>query len=98
MNEHDWLDDALAAYATGEPGHALRERIIAAAPRERRTGRLERWLTAAALGVGLATSCAAGVAAGFSLAPHSVTRMFAPPAASPDYSSLADPADDPANG
>ena len=98
MNEHDWLDDALGAYATAEPSHALRTRILAAAPRERRAWRLERWLTAAALGLGLATSCAAGVAAGFSLAPHSVTRMFAPPPASPDFSSLADPADDPANG
>jgi hypothetical protein len=98
MNNDDWLGDALGAYATCEPSHDLRARIVAAAPRERRAGRLERWLAAAALGVGLATSCAAGVAAGFSLAPHSVTRMFVPASASPDVSSLADPADDPADG
>ena len=92
------LDAALAAYATVEPSHALRERIVTSAPRERRAGRVARWMAGAGLGLGLAASCAAGVVAGLSLAPHSVTSLFSPAAAGPDLSSLADPADDAANG
>jgi hypothetical protein len=93
------LDETLASYAASEPRYELRERIIAAAPRQRAVGRTLRWLAGAGLGLGLAVSCAAGVATGFSFAPQSVTHMFAqPPSGGPDVSSLADPADDPADG
>jgi len=95
----DPLDHLLAAYAAAEPGAELRARIIAAAPRQRTIGRAWRWLAGAALGVGLAGSCAAGVAAGVSLAPAGVAHLIgAPPAGVDDVSSLADPASDAADG
>ncbi|HEX3408265.1 MAG TPA: hypothetical protein VHS81_13590 [Caulobacteraceae bacterium] len=93
------LDALLGAYRITDPGAKLRARIIAAAPRQRAIGRAWRWLGAAGLGAVLAGSCAAGVAAGLTLAPASLTRLIsghtAPTAA---ISSLADPADDPAIG
>jgi hypothetical protein len=92
------LDAALAEYAAAEARHGLRQRIIEAAPRERTLARARRWLAAAGLGLGLAAACAAGVAAGFSFAPHSVTRMFSAPRGGDDASPLADPFDDAANG
>jgi hypothetical protein len=100
MND-DHLDDLLAAYVTAEPGADLRGRIIAGAPRQRTLGRAWRWLAGAALGVGLAGSCAAGVAAGFTLAPAGVTHLIGAPAGGTDAeatSSLADPAGDAADG
>ena len=94
------LEALLAAYAVGEPSAALRQVIIAAAPRERAVGRVLRWAGAAALGTALVASCAAGVAAGLTLAPASLARAISghPPVAAADVSSLADPADDPAIG
>jgi hypothetical protein len=93
------LERLLAAYAAAEPSAGLRARIIAAAPRERAIGRAWRWLAGAALGLGLAGSCAAGVAAGVSLAPAGLTRLIGAPAAGAnDVSSLADPAGDAADG
>ena len=95
----DPLERLLAAYAAAEPGAELRARIIAAAPRQRTIGRAWRWLAGAALGLGLAGSCAAGVAAGVSLAPAGAAHLIGAPAASGDgVSSLADPAGDAADG
>jgi hypothetical protein len=91
------LDAALGRYAAEDAGAALRQRIIASAPRQRSVGRVWRWAVGAGLGLGLAASCAAGVAAGVTLAPHSVTRIFGEPRGGDDVSSLADPFDDAAN-
>jgi hypothetical protein len=94
------LDALLAAYRAGEPGAALRGRIIAAAPRQRAIGRAWRWMSGAGLGAALAASGAAGVAAGLTLAPASLAQAVSghPAAAADEISSLADPADDPAIG
>src|SRR5580658_9268599 len=101
-DEHlsDTLGDMLNAYRTTEPSAALRDRVIAAAPRERSIGRFRRWAMGLALSAGFAASAAAGVACGFVLAPASVTRLVAPPAAASasDVSSLADPTDDATDG
>jgi hypothetical protein len=101
----DEMDDRrlgalLAAYGAPDPGADLRARIIAAAPRQRAIGRAWRWLGGAGLGVVLAGSCAAGVAAGLTLAPASLTRLVGGHASAPaaDITTLADPADDPAIG
>lgn len=106
------LTHLLLAYETAEPSAALRARIVAAAPRQRVVGRAWRWAAGLALGVGLAGSCAAGVAAGFTLTPASITRVITAPSNSAldanaseagasdaiaDPSSLADPAGDPAD-
>lgn len=72
------LDAALAAYAAAEPSAALRQRIIAVAPRERTIGALRRWFAGAGLGLGLAASAAAGVAAGYTLSHPAVTRLMGP--------------------
>jgi hypothetical protein len=92
------LDALLAAYRTAEPSAALRSRIIAAAPRQRAIGRAWRWMSGAGLTAMLAASCAAGVAAGLTLAPASVARLIRPAQPADEVSSLADPADDPAIG
>jgi len=95
----DPLERLLAAYAAAEPGAELRARIIAGAPRQRAIGRVWRRLAGAAIGLGLAGSCAAGVAAGVALAPDGVSRLIGAPAAgASDLSSLADPAGDAADG
>ena len=92
------LDELLLAYRASEPGADLRERIVAAAPRQRAIGRAWRLMGGAGLGLALAASSAAGVAAGVTLAPNSVTQLISGhrSAESADLSSLADPADDPA--
>ena len=93
------LDGALAADQAAEPGHALRVRIVEAAPRQRIAGRAMRWLAAAGLGLGFAASAAAGVAAGVNLTPHSVVHMIGGHAdEAADTSPLADPLGDAANG
>ena len=94
------LDALLAAYDAGEPGAALRARIVAGAPRQRAIGRAWRWVGGAGLGAMLAASCAAGVAAGLTLAPANLARAITgrPPPPVADVSSLADPADDAAVG
>jgi hypothetical protein len=95
----DPLERLLAAYAAAEPSADLRLRIIAGAPRERAIGRAWRRLAGAALGLGLAGSCAAGVAAGVSIAPVGAARLIGAPAAgASDVGSLADPTDDAADG
>lgn len=101
----DEMDDTrlhalLAASRPPDPGAELRARIIAAAPRQRAIGRAWRWLGGAGLGAVLAGSCAAGVAAGLTLAPASLTRLVGGHANAPatDITTLADPADDPAIG
>ncbi len=90
------LDELLAAYEAREPAAALRARIVAAAPRQRAIGNTWRWIAGAGLGAVLAGSCAAGVAAGLTLAPTSLARAITgrPAQAAADVSSLADPADD----
>jgi hypothetical protein len=93
------LDGLLAVYRAREPSAGLRARITAAAPRERAIGRAWRWLGAAGLSFVLAGSCAAGVAAGLTLAPASLTRLISGhQGPTPAVSSLADPADNPAIG
>jgi hypothetical protein len=95
------LDALLATYRAPEPTAALWDRIVAAAPRQRSIGRAWRWVSGAGLGAVLAASCAAGVAAGMSLAPASLTRLIgghSAAATAAEVSSLADPADDPAIG
>jgi len=88
----------LAAYAVAEPDAALRERIIAAAPRER-AGRLWRWIAGAGLGLGLAASGAAGVAAGYTLGHPAAARLVGPSDLDDgQFSALADPVGDAASG
>lgn len=93
------LEIQLEAYVVEAPA-PLRRRIIDLAPRARAIARTVRWLAAVGLGLGLAASAVAGVAAGVSLAPASVTRLIGgEPAASTDDSGLlADPTDDLVNG
>lgn len=63
------LDADLDAAERLAPSHALRQRIIAAAPRPRETfSRFRRWLTGAGVGVGLAAATAAGMVAGINMA------------------------------
>ena len=101
----EWrLDAALSAFVV-EPAPSLRDAILAAAPRARAVAKTLRWAVAAALGIGLTASAAAGVAAGFALAPPSAVRAIGVHAADPrsvaslgDVSALADPTGDAANG
>jgi hypothetical protein len=58
------LDEALDALRPPQPSAALRDRIIAAAPREQRGWSLRRWLTGAGVGAALAAASAAGVMVG----------------------------------
>ena len=93
------LDDALQRYDASEANAALRARIIAGAPRERAVGAARRWIAAASLGLGLAASAAAGVAAGYTLGHPAVTRLLGPSELDVgEFSALADPAGDAANG
>jgi hypothetical protein len=93
------LDEALQRYDAREANPVLRARIIADAPRERRMGAVRRWIAAAGLGLGLAASAAAGVAAGYTLGHPAVTRLLGPPELDAgEFSAVADPAADPANG
>jgi hypothetical protein len=93
------LDHALAAYVTAEPSAALRQWIVAAAPRERAIGAVRRWTAAAGLGLGLAASATAGVAAGYMLGHPAVTRLMGPlELDAGEFSALDGPAIDPANG
>jgi hypothetical protein len=57
------LDAALDSWRPAPASAALTERILAAAPRPRRS-RWPVWLSPAALGAGLAAACVAGVIAG----------------------------------
>ena len=86
------LDAAMDAWPDADPGHDLRESIIAAAPRERRMGRLWRWVAGAGIGMGLAAAAASGVAAGAVLAPVNVTRVLHP--GSPGATAANDPTDE----
>jgi hypothetical protein len=93
------LDDALQRYDAGAASAALRTRIIASAPRERAAGAVRRWLAAAGLGLGLAASAVAGVAAGYTLGHPAVMRLLGPSELDVGaFSALSDPAGSPANG
>jgi len=93
------LDAALAAYRTTEPSVALRERIIAAAPRQIAASRLRRWAAGAGLGLGLAASGVSGVAAGYTLGHPAAARAIGPSELDTgQFSALADPADEGASG
>jgi hypothetical protein len=93
------LEAQLEAYLV-EPSPALRRRVIDLAPHARAVARAWRWITALGLGVGLAASAVAGVAAGVSFAPASVTRLLGgePVNNADDSGLLADPADALVNG
>lgn len=61
-------DTLLDADAPLSPSMALRDRVLAAAPRERPArSKLWRWLTGAGVGAGLAAATAAGLVAGVNL-------------------------------
>jgi hypothetical protein len=92
----DRLDTLLSLYRATEPAADLRDRIVAAAPRQRAIGRAWQWISGAGVGLALVTSCVAGVAAGLTLAPAGVTQLIGGHPTGADLSSLADPADDPA--
>ena len=81
------LDARLVAYDVSPPSLRLRDLVLASAPAPR-PARAWRWVAAASLGFGLAGSAAAGVAAGFTLAPPGVTRLISAPA--PGNDALAD--------
>jgi hypothetical protein len=93
------LEAQLEAYVV-EASAALRARVIDIAPRARAVARTWRWITACGLGLGLAASAVAGVAAGVSFAPVSVTRLIGgePAGSSDDSGLLADPTDALVNG
>lgn len=60
------LDVALDAWRPAPAGHALRDRIIAGAPRARPQG-LRAWAWTAGLGAALASACVAGLAVGVAI-------------------------------
>jgi len=70
------LDRILGQAPTVAASAILRERIIQAAPRPR--ARAWRWLTGFTLGAGLAAACAAGVVAGFLVAPSQISASLDP--------------------
>ena len=91
------LDAAMERYAPRDASAPLRARIIATAPHERAVAAMWRWLTGAGLGLGLAASGVAGVAAGYTLGHPTVARLMAPHEAdSGELSALTDPAREPA--
>jgi hypothetical protein len=93
------LDAALAAYVESEPSNTLRGQIIAAAPRQRAIGRLQRWIAVAGLGLGLAASGAAGVAAGYTLGHPAAARIVGPTELDTgQFGAFADVSDATANG
>jgi hypothetical protein len=95
------LDAGLDAWRAAEAPAGLRNRIIAAAPRERAVAaRFRRWIATAGLGIGLVAAGLSGVAAGMALAPPELTRFIAAPAsnAAAPESVLADPAGDASEG
>ena len=93
------LDAALQSYDAQGASAALPTRIIASAPRERTIGAVRRWLAAAGLGLGLAASATAGVAAGYTLGHPAVTRLLGPSELDVGaFSVLSAPAGGPANG
>ncbi len=61
------LDAALDAWAPMAVTRDLRERVVAAAPVQRRPGRLAAWFWGAGASAGLAAACAAGLAVGVAL-------------------------------
>ena len=93
------LEAQLEAYIV-EASPALRQRVIDLAPRARAAARTARWIAALGLGVGLTASAAAGVAAGVSFAPASVTRLLdgGTVSSADDAGLLADPGDALVNG
>ena len=58
------LDEALNVLRPPQPSIALRDAILAAAPRERQGWSLRRWLAGAGVGAALATASVAGVLIG----------------------------------
>lgn len=67
-------DALLDADSVPAPSRALRDRVLAAAPRERGgRSRLWRWLTGAGVGAGLAAATAAGLVAGVNLSSAKAT-------------------------
>lgn len=73
------MDALLDGWAPQPVGADLRDRILASAPRPRRTGGFAAWLGRAGLGAGLAAACVAGVVVGARL-----TESVRGPAAADD--------------
>ena len=61
------LDAALDGWAPAQVSHALREAVIAAAPRARTRSMLQGWFWRTGVGAGLAAACAAGLIVGVKL-------------------------------
>ncbi|MDB5469250.1 MAG: hypothetical protein JWR84_810 [Caulobacter sp.] len=58
------LDEALDVLRPPQPSAALRDAVLAAAPRQKQTWSLGRWLAGAGVGAALATASVAGVMIG----------------------------------
>ncbi len=84
------LDAALDAWRPAPVSHALRERIIAQAPRPRGFS-LRNWAWRAGLGAGLAAACAAGLVVGVAISDQVSTTAAGSEAVSAalDYDALS---------
>jgi hypothetical protein len=80
------LDEALDVLRPPQASPALRDRILAAAPRERRGWGVRRWLAGAGVGAALAAASAAGVMVG--------TQVSAGPPEASDEAVMAASTDD----
>jgi hypothetical protein len=75
VDEADRLDALMdAAPILGDAGR-VRGSVLAAAPKTLARVRLWRWIRAAGLGIGLATSAASGLAVGMVVAPTAVIQL-----------------------
>ena len=61
------LDAVMDAWTPMPVSHALRERVIAAAPAPRARNRIVAWFWGAGLGAGLAAACVAGLVVGVAI-------------------------------
>lgn len=80
------LDEALDVLRPPQPSMALRDAILAAAPKARAGSSLSRWLAGAGVGAALATACVAGMVIG--------VQVSAGPAELSDEAVVAAGADD----
>ncbi|WP_271065787.1 hypothetical protein [Caulobacter sp. NIBR1757] len=80
------LDEALDVLRPPQPSMALRDRILAAAPRGKAGWSLRRWLTGAGVGAALAAASAAGVMIG--------TQVGTAPAEASDEAVISASSDD----
>lgn len=80
------LDEALDELRPPQPSAALRDRILAAAPRARQGSSLRRWLAGLGVGAALAAASVAGILVG--------THVGAAPAGASDEAVMAASADE----